>query len=192
MQSPSAGITQLLAAWNQGDSAALDQLVPMVHKELRRLAHRYMRQERPGQAFQTTELVNEVYLRLVDCSRVRWQDRAHFFAISAQLMRRVLVDFARSRRFAKRGGGTIRITYDDGIAWANGPDWIALDDALNALHALDARKGRMVELRFFGGLDVNETAEVLQVSPETVHRDWRFAKSWLRRELARGGGPPPA
>jgi DNA-directed RNA polymerase specialized sigma24 family protein len=156
-------ITRLLAAWGEGDKAALDALVPLVHKELRRLAHRYMRRENPAGAFQTTELVNEVYLKLVDCSRVQWQDRAHFFAISAQLMRRILVDFA------------------VGAA----PDWIRLDDALNALEAIDPRKSRVVELRFFGGLDVAETAKVLQVSPDTVHRDWRFAKTWLRRELTR-------
>jgi RNA polymerase sigma factor (TIGR02999 family) len=181
-------ITRLLAAWGEGDQAALDGLVPLVHKELRRLAHRYMRQERPDAAFQTTVLVNEVYLKLVDCSRVRWQDRAHFFAISAQLMRRILVDFARSRRYAKRGGEAIRVTFER-VLEAPGvctPDWVALDDALHALEALDARKSRMVELRFFGGLSVEETAEVLQVSPDTIHRDWRFAKTWLRRELTRG------
>jgi RNA polymerase sigma factor (TIGR02999 family) len=188
MENSPVEITRLLAAWGEGDQAALDGLVPLVHKELRRLAHRYMRQERPDAAFQTTELVNEVYLKLVDCSRVRWQDRAHFFAISAQLMRRILVDFARSRRYAKRGGEAIRVTFER-VLEAPGvcaPDWVALDDALHALEALDARKCRMVELRFFGGLSVEETAEVLQVSPDTIHRDWRFAKTWLRRELTRG------
>jgi len=181
-------ITRLLAAWSEGDRAALDALVPVVHAELRRLAHRYMRQERPGATFQTTELVNEVYLKLVDCSRVRWHDRAHFFAISAQLMRRILVDFARSRRYAKRGGEAIRVTFEKALEapGARAPDWVALDDALNALEQIDARKCRMVELRFFGGLSVEETAEVLQVAPVTIHRDWRFVKTWLRRELTRG------
>jgi RNA polymerase sigma factor (TIGR02999 family) len=181
-------ITRLLAAWGDGNKAALDDLVPVVHKELRRLAHRYMRKEPSGHAFQTTELVNEVYLKLVDCSRVRWQDRAHFFAISSQLMRRILVDFARSRRYAKRGGDAIRVTFEKALEApdGHGPDWIALDDALNTLEALDPRKSKMVELRFFGGLNVEETAEVLQVSADTVHRDWRFVKTWLRRELTRG------
>lgn len=184
-------ITRLLAAWGQGDKTALEALVPLVHKELHRLAQRYMRQERPGAPLQTTELVNEVYLKLVDCSRVRWQDRAHFFAVSAQLMRRILVDLARSRNYAKRGGEAIRVTFDKalGAPEAQAPDWVALDDALNTLQALDARKGRMVELRFFGGLSVEETAEVLEVSPDTIHRDWRFAKTWLRRELTRGQQP---
>ena len=188
MESSPVEITRLLAAWGGGDKAALDALVPLVHKELRRLAHRYMRQERRDGAFQTTELVNEAYLKLVDCSRVRWQDRAHFFAVSAQLMRRILVDFARSRRYAKRGGEAIRVTFEKALdaPGAGTPDWIVLDDALSALEALDARKSRMVELRFFAGLSVEETAEVLQVSPETIHRDWRFARTWLRRELTRG------
>jgi RNA polymerase sigma-70 factor (ECF subfamily) len=147
-----------------------------------------MRQERLGGAFQTTELVNEVYFKLVDCSRVRWQDRAHFFALSAQLMRRILVDLARSRRYVKRGGEAIRVTFEKALE-APGVaalDWTALDDALNVLESLDARKSRVVELRFFGGLSVEETAEILQVSPETIPRDWRFAKTWLRRELTRG------
>ena len=186
MDTSPAEITRLLAAWSEGDKAALDALVPVVHSELRRLAHRYMRQERLG-GFQTTELVNEAYLKLVDCSRVRWHDRAHFFAVSARLMRRILVDFARSRRYAKRGGEAIRVTFEKALEAQDvrAPDWTALDDALNALEALDARKCRMVELRFFGGLSVEETAEILQVSPDTIHRDWRFAKTWLRRELSR-------
>ncbi len=181
-------ITRLLAAWGEGDKAAFDALVPIVHKELRRLAHRHMRQERPGAPLQTTELVNEVYLKLVDGGSVRLQDRAHFFALSAQLMRRILVDFARSRRSAKRGGEAIRVTFEEALQalGSRAPDWIALDDALKALEDLDQRKCRMVELRFFGGLSVEETAEVLQVSPQTIHRDWRFVKTWLRRELIRG------
>lgn len=184
-------ITQLLVAWGEGDKAAFDALVPEVHKELRRLAHRYMRREDPGAAFQTTELVNEVYLKLLGCSRVRWQDRTHFFALSAQLMRRILVDLARSRRYAKRGGEAIRVTFEKALAAPelSAPDWIALDDALNALEAFDARKCRMVEMRFFGGLSVEETAEALQVSPDTIQRDWRFVKTWLRRELTRGEQP---
>ncbi len=181
-------ITRLLAAWGEGDKAAFDALVPIVHKELRRLAHRHMRQERPGAPLQTTELVNEVYLKLVDGGSVRLQDRAHFFALSAQLMRRILVDFARSRRSAKRGGEAIRVTFEEALLapGSRAPDWIALDDALKALEDLDQRKCRMVELRFFGGLSVEETAEVLRVSPQTIHRDWRFVKTWLRRELIRG------
>ena len=188
MDTSPAAITRLLEAWGEGDKAALDALVPLVHKELRRLAHRYMRQERAGVAFQTTELVNELYLKLVDSSRVRWNDRAHFFAISAQLMRRILVDFARSRRYAKRGGDAIRVTFEKALETPGiqTPDWTALDDALQALEELDARKCRIVELRFFGGLSVEETAEILQVSPDTIQRDWRFARSWLRRELTRG------
>jgi RNA polymerase sigma-70 factor (ECF subfamily) len=184
---PPVEITRLLEAWGGGDKSALDALLPAVHKELRRQAHRYMQREREGIAFQTTELVNEVYLKLVDSSRVGWQDRAHFFAISAQLMRRVLVDLARSRRYAKRGGEAIRVTFEKALdaPEINAPDWIALNDALEALHALDERKCRMVELRFFGGLSVEETAEALQVSPDTVARDWRFVKTWLRRELTR-------
>lgn len=188
MENSRVQITRLLEAWREGDNAALDALTPLVHKELRRLARRCLHQERRNAALQTTELVNEAYLKLVDCSRVRWQDRAHFFAISAQLMRRTLVDLARSRRYAKRGGEAIRVTFDEALEAqaVQTPDWIALDDALKALEAVEARKSRVVELRFFGGLSVEETAEVLQVSPDTVHRDWRFAKAWLRRELTRG------
>jgi RNA polymerase sigma-70 factor (ECF subfamily) len=183
-----AEITRLLEAWGEGDKRALDALVPVVHRELRRLAHRYMRRERTHAAFQTTELINEVYIKLLDCSRVRWKDRAHFFAMSARLMRRILVDLARSRRYAKRGGGAVRVTFEKVLDMPDihAPDWVSLDDALKALEALDPRISRMVELRFFGGLSVEETAEILQVSPDTVHRDWRFAKTWLRRELTRG------
>lgn len=180
-------ITRLLAAWGDGDSAALDKLVLVVHQELRRLAHRHVRGEGQGFALQTTELVNEVYLKLVDSSRVRWQDRAHFFAIAAQLMRRILVDLARSRQRAKRGGAAIQVTFAEDLhsPAAVTVDWISLDQALEALQALDPRKSRMVELRFFGGLSVEETAEVLGISAATVQREWRFAKSWLRRELTR-------
>jgi RNA polymerase sigma-70 factor, ECF subfamily len=180
-------VTQLLLAWSQGDQSALDQLIPMVHAELHRLAHRCMDRERVGHTLQTTALVNEAYLRLIDSSQVRWQNRAHFFAVAAQLMRRILVDFARSRHNLKRGGAAQRVSLDEALLLPQepDPDLIALDEALNALAALDPRQARAVELRFFGGLSVEETAEVLQVSPETVHRDWRVAKAWLLRELDR-------
>jgi RNA polymerase sigma factor (TIGR02999 family) len=180
-------VTQLLLAWSQGDQAALDQLIQLVHAELHRLAHRCMDRERAGHTLQTTALVNEAYLRLIDSSQVRWQNRAHFFAVAAQLMRRILVDFARSRHNLKRGGAAQRVSLDEALMVPQepDPDLIALDEALNALAALDPRQARAVELRFFGGLSVEETAEVLQVSPETVHRDWRVAKAWLLRELDR-------
>jgi len=180
-------VTQLLLAWSQGDQSALDQLIPLVHAELHRLAHRCMDRERAGHTLQTTALVNEAYLRLIDSSQVRWQNRAHFFAVAAQLMRRILVDFARSRHNLKRGGAAQRVSLDEALLVPQepDPDLIALDEALNVLAALDPRQARAVELRFFGGLSVEETAEVLQVSPETVHRDWRVAKAWLLRELDR-------
>ena len=183
--SASHAVTGLLLAWSRGEQAALDKLVPLVYAELRRIAHRYMNRERRGHTLQTTELVNEAYLRLIDASRVRWQDRAHFFAISAQLMRRILVDFARSRRYLKRGGGAHRTWFDEAKIQSPlpSPDLVALDDAMEALAVKDARKSRVVELRFFGGMSVEETAEVLKVSPDTVHRDWRLAKAWLAREM---------
>ena len=185
--STSHAVTELLLAWSRGEQAALEKLVPLVHAELRRIAHRYMNRERLGHTLQTTELVNEAYLRLIDANRVRWQDRAHFFAISAQLMRRILVDFARSRGYLKRGGGAHRATFDEALLVSPepGPDLVSLDDALKALAVKDARKCRVVELRFFGGLSVEETAEVLKVSSETVNRDWRLAKAWLSREMAK-------
>jgi RNA polymerase sigma-70 factor (ECF subfamily) len=188
--STSHAVTELLLAWSKGEQAALEKLAPLVYAELRRIAHRYMNRERRGHTLQTTELVNEAYLRLIDASQVRWQDRAHFFAISAQLMRRILVDFARSRGYIKRGGGAHRATFDEAllVSPAPGPDLVALDDALKALAVKDARKCRVVELRFFGGLSVEETAEVLKVSPETVHRDWRLAKAWLARQMAKASG----
>lgn len=159
-------ITQLLLAWNNGEQAALDQLMPLVHHELRRLAHRYMRREQPGNTLQTSALVNEAYLRLIDSSRVRWQNRAHFFAISAQLMRRILVDFARNRRNLKRDGATTRLSLDEALTVAHerSTDLVALDEALNTLASLDARQSQVVELRFFGGLSIAEAAEVLKVS----------------------------
>jgi RNA polymerase sigma factor (TIGR02999 family) len=185
--SSSHAVTGLLLAWSQGEQAALDKLVPLVYAELRRIAHRYVNRERRGHTLQTTDLVNEAYLRLIDANQVRWQDRAHFFAISAHLMRRVLVDFARSRRYLKRGGGAHRATFDEAMLAfpAPGPDLVALDDALKALAVKDARKCRVVELRFFGGLSVEETAEVLKVSPDTIHRDWRMAKAWLALEMGK-------
>ena len=171
-------ITELLLAWSRGERAALEKLVPRVHAELRRVAHRYMARERTGHTLQTTALVNEAYLRLINVEQVRWQNRAHFFAVSAQLMRRILVDFARSRNYLKRGGGAQKVTLDEALVVSQEPgqDLVALDDALKALAATDARKARVVELRFFGGLSVEETAEVLKVSPDTVLRDWRLAK----------------
>ena len=180
-------ISALLRAWSDGDKNALIGLTPIVHNELRRLAHRYMERERPGHTLQTTALVNEAYIRLVDYKRMQWQDRAHFFAVSAQVMRRILVDHARSHNI-KRGRGVQHVALDE-IAVVSGDrtgDLVALDDALNALARLDTRKVQIIEMRFFGGLSVEETAEVLKVSPATVRRDWSIAKFWLYREL--GGG----
>jgi RNA polymerase sigma factor (TIGR02999 family) len=181
-------VTGLLVAWGRGDESALDELMPIVHGELRRLARRLMRGERGNHTLQTTALVNEAYLRLVDISRVRWQDRAHFFAMSARLMRRILVDHARSRKYLKRGGMLRRVSLDEALVVSErGTDLVALDDALDALAAVDQRKSQVVELRFFGGLSLEETAEALQVSAETVGRDWRLARTWLWRELSREG-----
>jgi len=180
-------VTDLLVAWGRGDESALERLMPIVHQELRRVARRQMAGERDGHTLQTSALVNEAYLRLVDLSRVQWQDRAHFFAMSARLMRRILVDHARSRASLKRGGGAWRVSLDEAAAVSGGPssDLVALDDALHALAEVDERKSRVVELRFFGGLSVEESAEALRVSPETVQRDWKLAKVWLLRELER-------
>jgi RNA polymerase sigma factor (TIGR02999 family) len=178
-------ITELLLAWNQGDEQALDRLMPLVHDELHRLAHRYMTGERPGHPLQTTALVNEAYVRLIDSSRVRWQNRAHFFAVSAQLMRRILVDVARARAKLKRGGNAVQVSLDEAmdVAREPGADLVALDDALTMLASFDERKSKVVELRFFGGMSVEETAEVLGISTMTVMRDWGLAKVWLMREL---------
>lgn len=180
------GVTQLLRAWGQGDEAALERLAPLVENELHHLARKYIRKERPGQPLQTTELINEVYLRLIDTAQVSWQDRAHFFAVSARIMRRVLTDFARSRNYLKRGGRAMQVTWDETLAVSlePGADIVALDDALIELAMLDRRKAEVVELRFFGGFSVEETAEVLRVSQQTVMRDWKFAKSWLMRALS--------
>ena len=178
-------ITELLLAWNQGDEQALQQLMPLVQHELHRLAHRYIGGERPDHTLQTTALVNEAYLRLVDSSRVRWQNRAHFFAVSAQLMRRILVDFARARQKLRRRGDLVHLSLDEALVISREPsaELIALDDAMQTLAVFDERKSKVVELRFFGGLSVEETAEVLSVSPITVIRDWGLAKVWLLREL---------
>lgn len=186
LETSSQEVTQLLIAWSEGDQAALEKLIPLVYQELRRLAKLYLKRERPGHSLQTTALVHEAYLRLIDSSRVRWQNRAHFFAVSAQLMRRILVDFARSRRYLKRGGDAQHVSLGEAldIAEARGAAFIALDDALLALARIDERKSQVVELRYFGGLSVEETAEALKVSTETVKRDWRLARTWLRRELS--------
>jgi RNA polymerase sigma-70 factor, ECF subfamily len=178
-------VTQLLLAWSQGEQEALDKLIPFVYEELRRLAHYYMSGEGAGHTLQTTALVNEAYLRLVDMGQVQWQNRAHFFAVSAQLMRRILVDFARSRNYLKRGGAIQQLSLVEEMVISEDfqEDLIALDEALNALAIMDERKSKVVELRFFGGLTEEETAEVLKVSSETVTRDWRLAKVWLLRAL---------
>lgn len=182
-------VSALLHAWRGGDSEALKRLTPIVYNELHRLARRYMKGERPDHSLQATALVNEAYLRLVDYKRIEWRDRAHFLAISAQLMRRILVEHAR-RRNLKRGAGVKRITLDEAVAVSSRPpvDLVALDDAMNALARFDPRKVQVVEMRFFGGLSVEETAQVLQVSPITVMRDWTTARSWLYRELDAGRG----
>jgi RNA polymerase sigma factor (TIGR02999 family) len=187
MASPSShGVTRLLKAWSGGEQEAFEQLVPLVYHELHRLAHRYMARERRGHTLQSTALVHEAYQRLIDLQNVNWQNRAHFFAVSAQLMRRILVDYARSRRYDKRGGESRRVALNEAVAVFRDRrnDVVALDDALCALARIDARKAQVVELRFFGGLSVAETAEVLHVSPDTVLRDWRLAKVWLLRELS--------
>jgi RNA polymerase sigma-70 factor, ECF subfamily len=180
-----AGITGLLQEWRGGDQSALDDLVPLVHDELRRLARRQMRRERRDHTLQTSALINEAYLRLAGVRRMHWRDRTHFFAMASRLMRRVLVDHARGRRYLKRGGDGRKVALDEIVDVAAEPqrDLVALDAALSALEALDARKSRVVELRFFGGLTVEETADVLRVHPDTVTRDWRFAKAWLLRQL---------
>jgi RNA polymerase sigma factor (TIGR02999 family) len=181
----SGQITGLLRAWGDGDETALEELIPLVEAELRRLARAYMRRERHGHTLQATALVNEAFIRLVDGQPVRWNDRAHFLGISARLMRRVLVDHARSRGSQKRGGGAQRVTFNDALGGVPEPsiDVIALDRALEALAAVDPRKARVVDLRFFGGLSVEETADVLHLSTDTIERDWRLAKLWLLHEL---------
>ena len=178
-------VTQLLIDWSNGDENALRRLIPLVHEELRRVARRHMAHERAEHTLQATALVNEAYVRLVDIRQVKWQNRAHFFAMSARLMRRILVDFARSRRYQKRGGGAQQVSLHEAMAVSPEPgaDLVRLDEALTALAAVDQRKAQVVEMRFFGGLSVEETAEALHVSRDTVMRDWKLAKAWLLREL---------
>jgi RNA polymerase sigma factor (TIGR02999 family) len=186
---PSApNLTQLLVNWNNGDPSALSQLLPLVNDELRRIARRYLRRENPGHTLQPTALVNEAYLRLIDQRQVQWQNRAHFFGLAAQLMRRILVDHARRHAYAKRGGGALQVSFDEGMAVteAKAAELLAVNEALEKLIKLDARKGRIVELRFFGGLNLDETAEVLGISSPTVQREWRAAKAWLHRLLTEG------
>jgi RNA polymerase sigma factor (TIGR02999 family) len=185
MRSDSVEVTRLLLAWGAGDEVALERLVPVVYRELRRMARRYMAAERPNHTLQASALVNEAYLKLVDVRQMQWQNRAQFFGVCAQLMRRILVDFARRQAYLKRGGGARPVTFEENmvIPGAQTTNLPALDDALNALATVAPRKVRVVELRFFAGLSVEETAEVLKVSPDTVVRDWRMAKVWLHREL---------
>lgn len=179
-------ITQLLIEWRDGDEKALDRLMPLVHQELRRMAHRYMRRERPGHSFQTTDLVNEAYLRLVDQKGLRWQNRAHFYGVAAQAMRRILVDHARARATMKRGGRENFVVLEEIPIkpQTQAADLIALDSALTKLAAMDPRKGKVVEMRYFGGMSIEETAEALGVSPGTVMREWSIAKAWLLRALS--------
>jgi RNA polymerase sigma-70 factor, ECF subfamily len=183
---PTHEVTELLQAWSAGDESALEKLAPLVYDELHRTAHRYMVREQTGHTLQTTALVNEVYMRLVKVREVSWQGRTHFFAVCARMMRRILTDFARSRRYLKRGGCAVHLPFDEELFPGSEPhsDIVALDDALNALADVDRRKSQVVELRFFGGLSVEETAHVLGVSVETVQRDWRLSKVWLLREMA--------
>jgi RNA polymerase sigma factor (TIGR02999 family) len=183
-------VTQLLISWSRGDKAALEQLIPAVHAELHRLARRHMGRENLGHTLQTSALINEAYIKLVDQQGVEWQNRAHFFAVAARVMRHILIDHARSHRYAKRGGGAQKVQLDESAAPGEqrAAELIALDDALNNLRNLDPRKSQIVELRFFGGLSVEEVAEVLKISTATVMREWRSARAWLRREV--GGGAP--
>lgn len=189
MKEPAQDVTALLHQWRQGDQTALDRLIPMVYGELRRLAHMYMAHEKPDHTLRTTALVNEAYLRLAGLKRMQWQDRVHFFAVSATVMRRVLVEFARSRRSRKRGGDVREVELDEAAIAPIKPDadLVALDDALTALAAIDPREAKVVELRFFGGLTVDETAEVLGISDKTVMREWEMARVWLLHEVKHRG-----
>ena len=182
-------VTVLLQAWSGGDQAALEKLMPLVYAELHRLAKRYMGHEHAGHSLQTSALVNEAYLRLVDAHGVHWQNRTHFFAVSAQIMRRILVDFARARQNLKRGGGALQVTLDEGLVVSpeSGLDLLALDEALEKLASLNPRQSKVVELRYFGGLKEEELAEALNVSPRTIRHDWSVARAWLYRELRHGG-----
>ena len=192
-ESSTQEVTQLLVAWRQGKQDALDELIPVVYQELRRQAHRYLQREQRGHSLQTTALINETYLRLLGCQKVSWKNRAHFFAVTARMMRRILVDYARSRRSQRRGGDLAKTTLDQKLTFpiARNSDLVALDDALNELALKDERRSRVVELRFFGGLSIEETAEVLGVCPDTVVRDWRLAKVWLAREVKRTAEADP-
>ena len=183
---PTSNITGLLVAWKQGDQAALEQLTPLVYRELHRLAHGYLKGERHGHVLQTTALVNEAFVRLIDWQQVEWQDRAHFFGVAATLMRHILVQFAREQQALKRGGQAMQVSLSEAaeVATRNDPDLVKLDDALNTLEKLDPRQARTVELRFFAGLGLEETAEVLRVSLSTVRRDWRMAQAWLHQQLS--------
>ena len=188
MTTPSSStskVTELLVAWSEGDQAALETLTPLVHEELRRLAHHYMKGERPGHTLQTTALVNEAYLKLIDQKRVKFKNRSQFFALAATLMRHILVDHARDRRSLKRGGGALKVSFEKAliVSGDRNEDLVALDDALVRLASVDVRKSKVVELRFFGGLSVDETAEALDVSAVTVMREWRMAKAWLYNSL---------
>jgi len=188
MATSSEEITQLLIDWSNGDQVALDKLMPLVYGELRQMAKRHMSRQSPGHTLQTTALIHEAFLKLVNQSEKQWQNRAHFFGVAAQAMRAILVDYARSRRYAKRGGGARAVALDEAatVSEERAAEFVALDDALKALSQIDPRKSRVVEMRHFGGLSVEETAEVLKVSPDTVMRDWRLARTWLRRELSGG------
>lgn len=185
---PASEITALLVDWGNGDQGALERLLPLVEKELHRLAHSYMRRENPDHTLQTTALVNEAYLKLVDQKKTHWQNRAHFFGIAAQIMRRILLNYARDRHREKRGGKAVQVSLSEAVVVSleQSEELIALDEALNQLALIDERKSRVVELRYFGGLEVDEIAEVLKVSPITVMRDWKFAKAWLLREMDNG------
>ena len=182
-------VTQLLIDWSKGDKAALERLVPLVHSELRRLARRHLAKEHPGHTLQTSALINEAYIRLIDQTTVQWQNRAHFFAVAAQVMRHILVDHARAYLCAKRGGGAQKVPLDEieAISGKRAEELVALDDALSILAELDPRKTQIIELRFFGGLTIEETAEAMQISPKTVTREWRSAKAWLHQEMSKAG-----
>jgi RNA polymerase sigma factor (TIGR02999 family) len=179
-------VTELLQDWSEGDESALERLMPLVYNELHRLAHQQMRREKPGQILQTSALINEAYLRLIDRPRIHWENRAQFFGIAARVMRRILVDEARKRRSEKRGGDAIQVTLNDAtnVVYKQAANVVALDEALKALEAINSRQGKIVELRFFGGLSVEETARVMKVSPRTVMSDWTFARAWLQNEMS--------
>jgi RNA polymerase sigma factor (TIGR02999 family) len=187
MTGQSDELTQLLNSWSNGDDQALDKLIPLVYAELRKLARRHMGRENPDHTLQTSALINEAYLKLIDQQSVQWQNRAHFFAVAAQVMRHILIDHARAQRFAKRGAGAAKVSLDETAVLTDerASELVALDDALTTLASLDSRKSRIVELRFFGGLSIEETAEIMKISPVTVTREWRAARAWLRQEMSK-------